>query len=94
MTLKHPRLAHALMALRPGTKPLVDFVCLDDGDGQGPYLVDGSMANPPTQAEIDALTPAQLDAAQRAKAGTLTERLAHLGISVDELKALVRSVSI
>ena len=53
------------MALRPGLKPLVDFLCRDDGDG--PYLVDGSMVNPPTQAEVDALTTAQLDASQREK---------------------------
>lgn len=77
------------MALRPGSRVLVDFVCEDNGDG--PYLVEGSMNNPPTQAEVDALTNAQLDAAQRAKAGTLAERLSRLGISVDELKVLVRS---
>ena len=63
--LTHPRLAHAIMALRPGTKPQVDFVCVDNGNG--PTLVDGSMVNPPTQAEVDALTTAQLDAAQAEK---------------------------
>jgi len=59
--LRHPRLAHALMALRPGTRPLVDFICKDEADGLGPYLVEGSMVNPPTQAEVDAVTPTQLD---------------------------------
>ncbi len=61
--LRHPRLAHALMALRPGSRSLKDFVCRDDADGKGPYLVDGSMINPPTQAEVDALTTEQLDQA-------------------------------
>lgn len=59
--LRHPRLAHALMALRPGSRPLRDFVCEDKSDGLGPYLVEGSMINPPTQAEIDAVTVQQLD---------------------------------
>jgi hypothetical protein len=63
--LRHPRLAHAIVALRPGTKPLVDFVVEDNGSG--PTLRDGSMVNPPTQAEVDALTAAQLDAAQASK---------------------------
>jgi hypothetical protein len=65
MTLKHSRLAHALMALRPGSKPLVDFKVVDHGNG--PELVEGSMINPPTQKEIDAVSPADLDAAQAKK---------------------------
>ncbi len=64
--ITHPRLAHALIALRPGSKPLVDFVVEDNGDG--PTLLEGSMVNPPTQEEVDALTVDQLDAAQAAKA--------------------------
>ncbi len=63
--LAHPRLAHALLALRPGAKPNIDFIVQDDG--AGPYLVKGSMVDPPTQAEVDALTEAQLDAAQASK---------------------------
>lgn len=84
MTLKHPRLAHALMHLRPGAKPLVDFICVNNG--KGPELEEGSMVNPPTQVEVDAVTTAQLDAAQRAKAGTLRQRFARAGIDLDELK--------
>ena len=85
MTLRHPRLAHAIMALRPGTKPgpmpgLGDFVVEDDG--KVPTLVEGSMNNPPTQKEVDALTTAQLDAAQASKnppsVSELTKRLAAL----------------
>lgn len=64
MTIRHPRLSHAIMALRPGARPGIDFVCQDNADGQGPYLVDGSMQNPPTQAEVDAVTTLQLDDAQ------------------------------
>ncbi len=66
MTLAHPRLAHAILALRPGLKPGIDFICFDDGSG--PRLQEGSMANPPSQAEVNALTTAQLDAAQADKA--------------------------
>lgn len=69
--IRHPRLSHALLALRPGAKPLVDFLVQDDNDGQGPYLVDGTMQNPPTQAEVDALTTQQLDDAQQEKSLTL-----------------------
>ncbi len=64
--ITHARLVHALLYLRPGTKPLVDFIVEDNGSG--PTLKDGSMLNPPTQKEIDALTVEQLDAAQAAKA--------------------------
>lgn len=84
MTLKHPRLAHALMHLRPGAKPLKDFICVDNG--KGPELEAGSMVNPPTQAEVDAVTALQLDAAQASKVGTLRQRLARAGIDLDELK--------
>ncbi len=64
--LRHPRLSHALIALRPGAKPLVDFIVDDLGDG--PTLREGSMLNPPTQEEVDALTVEQLDEAQASKA--------------------------
>ncbi len=67
--LRHPRLAHAIIALRPGSKPLVDFVVEDSGDG--PTLREGSMVNPPTQQEVDAVTVEQLDAAQAAKSRVL-----------------------
>lgn len=60
--LKHPRLAIALLVLRPGSNPQIDFRVQDDG--AGPYLVEGSMKNPPTQEEVDALTDGELDAAQ------------------------------
>jgi hypothetical protein len=45
---------------------MFDFVVEDDGSG--PQLAAGSMADPPTQAEVDAVTTEQLDAAQRSKA--------------------------
>jgi hypothetical protein len=64
--ITHPRLAHAIIALRPGSKPLIDFIVEDNGNG--PTLKEGSMLNPPTQAQINALTGAQLDDAQAAKA--------------------------
>ncbi len=67
--LTHPRLTHALLALRPGTEPLVDFIVEDSGNG--PTLKDGSMVNPPTQEEVDAVTVEQLDAAQAAKSRVL-----------------------
>lgn len=65
--LTHPRLVHALMALRPGAKSLVDFEVVDNGDG--PFLVEGSMTNPPTQEEVDVVTTEQLDIAQATKNG-------------------------
>lgn len=65
MTLHHPRLAHALMALRPGARPNVDFIVEDRGEG--PVLREGSMQDPPSQDEVDAVTAEQLDAAQLAK---------------------------
>ena len=65
MTITHPRLTHALLHLRPGSVPLVDFVCVDNG--AGPTLVEGSMVNPPTQAEVNAVTAQQLDDAQKDK---------------------------
>ncbi len=64
--ITHPRLVHALLALRPGTIPFLDFIVEDNGSG--PTLKDGSMVNPPTQDEVDAVTVEQLDAAQAAKA--------------------------
>lgn len=69
MTLRHPRLAHALMLLRPGAKSGVDFIVMDNSDGKGPFLADGSMRNPPTQQEVDALTDDDLDLAQASKHG-------------------------
>jgi hypothetical protein len=63
--ITHPRLVHALLALRPGTRPLVDFIVEDHGNG--PTLKDGSMVNPPTQAEVDAVSVADLDRAQALK---------------------------
>jgi hypothetical protein len=60
MPLTHPQLARVLMLLRPGINPLFGFRVEDHGSG--PFLVDGSMVNPPTQAQVDAVTIAQLDA--------------------------------
>ena len=68
--LKHPRLAIALLVLRPGSNPQIDFRVQDDGNG--PYLVEGSMKNPPTQEEVDALTEAQLNSAIRRFNGPLS----------------------
>lgn len=60
--LRHPHLVIAIIFLRPSSAPGIDFIVQDDGEG--PYLVDGSMQNPPTQAEVDAVTDEQLDSAQ------------------------------
>lgn len=68
--LMHPRLAIAIKVLRPELSPLNTFVVQDDG--KGPYLVEGSMQNPPTQEEVDALTDAQLDSAQRRLSGPIS----------------------
>jgi hypothetical protein len=85
MALTHPRLAHALMALRPGSQ----FVVQDDG--AGPYLRSSNIANLPTQAELDAVTVAQLNQAQASKRMPLSARLASLGIDIAELRAAVAS---
>lgn len=66
--ITHPRLAHAIMYLRPGTKSGVDFVVQQRAGGV-PTLVEGSMANPPTQREVDAVTDEQLDYVQSTKNG-------------------------
>jgi hypothetical protein len=63
--LRHPKLANAIIALRPGSRALIDFIVEDHGDG--PTLLEGSMVNPPTQAEVDALTPQQFTDAQSDK---------------------------
>lgn len=93
--LTHPRLSHAIMHLRPGARPLIDFVVQDDG--HGPYLVEGSMENPPSQEEVDALTDAQLDAAQRRKSGPLSVPAAQAKLALynfgllDKVKTAVSS---
>lgn len=63
--LRHPHIQLVIRCLRPEAKPLIDFIIQDDGDG--PYLVDGSMLNPPTQDEVDAVSELQLNAAQAGK---------------------------
>lgn len=68
--LMHPRIAIAIRTLRPDLSSLSDFVVQDDGNG--PYLVEGSMQNPPTQEEVDALTEEQLDSAQIRMNGPLS----------------------
>lgn len=90
--LRHPRLVHSIMALRPGLRThhdptKADFVVEDFGDG--PMLREGSMTDPPTQVEIDAVTVEQLDAAQRSKAPTAVEKLAAVGLTTDDLKQLL-----
>ena len=62
MKITHPRLAEVISYIRPFADPFSDFQIQDDGNG--PYLVDGSMQNPPTQEEIDSVTEEQLNSAQ------------------------------
>lgn len=76
------------MALRPGAKPLVDFIVEDDGSG--PQLREGSMENPPSQDEINAVTVEQLDEAQKNKAPTIEQKLITLGLSIKDLKAALK----
>lgn len=93
--LKHPRLAIALLVLRPGSNPQIDFRVQDDGNG--PYLVEGSMKNPPTQEEVDALTEAQLNSAIRRFNGPLSVTAAQAKLALynagyyDMVKAAVEA---
>lgn len=64
MFITHPRLAHAMLQLRPGLRPLMDYEIVDVG--AGPVLV-SSAPDLPTQADIDAVSEADLDRAQRRK---------------------------
>lgn len=95
--LKHPRLAVALLALRPTLNPSVDFLVRDDADGSGPYLVEGSMLNPPSQEEVDALTEAQLNSAIRRFNGPLSVTAAQAKLALynagyyDMVKAAVEA---
>lgn len=94
MILKHPRLAHAIMALRPGARPTIDFKVQDAGDG--PFLVKDSMENPPAQSEVDAVSVEQLDKAQSTR-GQIEHKQPELainalakriGLSDEEIKKL------